>query len=249
VDPGVSPSNLGGGLAGSTPADAVRAIAEINALPATVAGPNAVAADGFQVAWVSANAIGAGEHRLFVYQGISDDRLVRVANDVYRIPGDAFAHTDPVAVVVLEARLADGRPLPDWLIFDRVLGTLSGEPPAGQAGELEIEVIARDAEGREARTWFKHSIEAIRAAGGGAVPVAQDTELGLDVDEKEAEKARAAAARAATEAGSGTAKSGDGKARPQGAAGFSEQLKGAKAQRDPLLDRIAKPSDTTRRGR
>jgi len=149
--------------------------------------------------------------------------------------------------VVLEAHLADGRPLPEWLKFDRLQGTLSGEPPAGVAGELEIEVIARDTEGREARTAFKLSIEAIRTAADGTAPAAQDIELGLDVDQKEAEKARLAAARAAAEARSGTAKTGDGKARPQGAAGFSEQLRGAKATRDLLADRIADSGDTTRR--
>src|SRR6185369_11122800 len=165
------------------------------------------------------------EHRLFVFHGIPDNYLDGSAVSELRIPSDAFAHTDPVAVVVLEARLADGRPLPDWLAFDRLQGTLSGEPPAGLSGELDIEVIARDNEGREARTAFKLSIEAIRNAEAGKSPAERNTQLGLDVDQKEAEKARLAAARAAAEARGGTAKTGEGKTRPQGAAGFSEQLR------------------------
>jgi len=193
------------------------------------------------------SAAGAGEHRLFVFQGISSDRLERDGAGVLRIPGDAFAHTDPLAVVVLEARLVDGRPLPDWLKFDRVQGLLTGEPPAGLTGEIEIEVIARDAEGREARTVFKLSIETVRASAGGTEPLAQDTELGLDVDEKEAEKARAAAARAAAEASTAGDKAAKDKARPQPSVGFSDQLRGATTVRDPLLDRLSKAQETPRR--
>ncbi|MES1264687.1 MAG: putative Ig domain-containing protein, partial [Variovorax sp.] len=257
VDPGVAPSNLGVSRPGSAaPGDAASAIAAINALPATAAGPVAEGLRGFPVAWVSAadaalnaqsSAFGVTEHRLFVFHGIPNNQLEHNGPSELRIPSDAFAHTDPVAVVLLEARLADGRPLPDWLKFDRMQGTLSGEPPEGLAGELDIEVIARDTEGREARTAFKLSIEAIRTAEKGAAPAERNIELGLDVDQKEAEKARLAAERAAAEARSGAAKPGDGKARPQGAAGFSEQLRGAKAARDLLVDRVAKSSDPARR--
>jgi hypothetical protein len=195
-------------------------------------------------------ALASGRDQLlFVYQGITPDRLIHDGAGVLRIPADAFAHTDPAAVVILEARLADGRPLPEWLSFSPTLGTLTGEPPLGLSGEIEIEVIARDGEGREARTSFKMPVEALRASADPAAPGEQHGQLGLDVDAKEREKARLAAARAAAEAGNRAGKPGEGKSRLQGAAGFSEQLRGVKAERDPLVDRLAKSSDTTRRGR
>ena len=255
VDRGVAPSNFGGAMAGSGPGDVASAIAAINALPATGAGPETAGLHGFPLARMpaaeaplnaQASAFGVAEHRLFVFHGVADYHFEGSGIGTLRIPSDAFAHTSPVAVVVLEARLADGRPLPAWLTFDPVQGTLSGEPPAGVSGELEVEVIARDTEGREARTAFKLSIEAIRTAADGTVPAAQDIELGLDVDQKEAEKARLAAARAAAEARGGAGKAIDGKSRSQGAAGFSEQLRGAKATRDLLADRIADSGETKR---
>jgi len=183
------------------------------------------------------------QQRLFVYQGISGERLEADGSGL-RIPRDAFAHTDPSAIVLLEARLADGRPLPEWLSFDRIRGTFTGEPPRGLEGDLEIEVIARDTEGHEARTTFHFSIESIKAAGDLHGPSDQRTELGVDVDAKEIEKARLEAARLAqqraVEGRGAGAKAVTGKPLPAGAAGFSEQLRGVKAARDPLLDRVTK---------
>lgn len=233
----------GAGAAGGEPAD----------VSGTPIGFPVSRVPAAEVPFAMQNVSGNGDvHRLFVYQGISGERLEHDGAGVLRIPGDAFAHTDPVAVVVLEARLADGRPLPAWLKFDRALGTLTGEPPLGLNGEITIEVMARDIEEREARTTFKLSLEALRASAGGTAPVAQDTELGLAVDAEEANKARleaalaaqaAQGARQAADARGGATKPGDGKPQPQGAAAFSEQLRGANTARDPLLDRIAKAGD------
>ncbi|MEO8144194.1 MAG: Ig-like domain-containing protein, partial [Betaproteobacteria bacterium] len=186
------------------------------------------------------------EHRLFVFQGISSDRLVSDGAGL-RIPSDAFAHTDPSAVVLLEARLSDGRPLPEWLSFDRIRGSFSGEPPRGLEGEIEIEVIARDADGREARTTFRFSAEAIREAAAAGLQAAKDGKLGLDVDAEEAEKARLEAARQAQQRATETRtapKGGAGKPAPAGAPTFSEQLRGVQSARDPLLDRVANAGDS-----
>ena len=245
---------VGAGAAGGEPGDA----------PVGPAGFQVARVSAAEVPFAMQNVAGNGDaHRLFVYQGIPGERLERDGAGVLRIPGDAFAHTDPVAVVVLEARFADGRPLPEWLKFDRALGTLTGEPPRGLSGEIEIEIVARDTEGREARATFKLSLEAVRASTGKLALAEQDAELGLAVDAEEAEKARQEAAQAAqaqaalalqgarqaADARAGAAKTGDGKPQPQGAAGFSEQLRGANTARDPLFDRIAKAGDAPPRGR
>ncbi|MFM0594969.1 DUF4347 domain-containing protein [Paraburkholderia dilworthii] len=50
----------------------------------------------------------------------------------------------------VELRLADGRPLPAWLHYDPVRGTLSGKVPANQHG-LQIAIIAHDAQGHQTR--------------------------------------------------------------------------------------------------
>jgi hypothetical protein len=66
------------------------------------------------------------------------------------LPASTFTHTERNAQVSVEVRLADGRPLPAWLKFDPVNGTLSGQPPRGLTQRLSIEVIARDQKGHRA---------------------------------------------------------------------------------------------------
>jgi hypothetical protein len=174
-----------------------------------------------------------------------DMRLLADGMAMLRVPGDAFAHTDPSAVVHLEARLANGSPLPGWLRFDGLRGVFSGTPPQGAEETLEVEILARDTEGREARTQFTLEIGAMRLR-----PGAAGLALGMDVDKDEAEKARLEAARQASEAKAagkaGTATAGVRPAKP-GAASFSDQISAAKAKRDPLLDRIT-PQDKAKPG-
>jgi VCBS repeat-containing protein len=180
--------------------------------------------------------IGAGQ-RLFAYRGIPDMQLLGDGSGSLVVPRDAFAHTDPQAIVMLEARLADGAPLPAWLRFESLRGEFAASPPEGLVGVTEVEVIARDTEGREAHAFFALQVGALRAAGGEQ----GDPALGLDVDKQEAEKARVEAARQAAQARPGTGRGAPDAARPQkqGAASFSEQVSAAKAK-DPLLERIAR---------
>jgi VCBS repeat-containing protein len=181
-----------------------------------------------------------GGQRLFVYRGIPDMRLLGGGNDPLTVPQDAFAHTDPHAIVILEARLASGAPLPSWLSFDGARGEFAGTPPDGLQGSTEVEVVARDTEGREAHAFFALQVDTLRAAAGERGDPAR-APLGVDVDKQEAEKARAEAAREPAQARPAAAKDGPGALRPQrqGAASFSEQVSAAKAK-DPLLERIAR---------
>jgi hypothetical protein len=250
VDGAVPAANLGSaGLPGAAPAGAP-SVVDLNALPPTAAGP--VEMSTFSLVRLSPHEAAshlrltggvlppdAGGHRLFVYHGVADMRPFAEGSAVLRVPADAFAHTDPTAIVYLQARLANGAPLPGWLEFDGLRGLFSGTPPEGLEGNLEIEIVARDNEGREARTRFTLEIEALRAG-----PAAAALALGLDVDKDEAEKARLEAARQAKD-GREAGKAGTATAavRPQkpGASTFSDQVSAARTQRDPLLDRISPP--------
>ena len=151
----------------------------------------------------------------------------------------AFAHSDPEAVVYLSARLADGAPLPGWLRLDPATGAFIGVPPQGFDEILKIEVIARDTEGREARTQFELNADTVRE--GAAAKAAADFTLGLDVDKEEAKKAKAEAERNARESAKAE------KPALRGTQTFSEQMKVAKGKADPLLDKIlGKPQDKPR---
>jgi hypothetical protein len=153
VDASVPASNLGSTFApsASTP---FSDFFDLNDLPPTGAGPSDLL--GFPVARVSvveaatrasgrelSNLMFSG-HRLFVFQGIPGMRLGTDGAGFLSVPQDAFAHTDPSAIVHLEAHLAGGTPLPSWLKFDGLRGAFSGVPPRGLTGPIEIEVLARD---------------------------------------------------------------------------------------------------------
>jgi fibronectin-binding autotransporter adhesin len=85
------------------------------------------------------------------------------------LPSATFTHSERNVQVSVEVRLADGRPLPAWLKFDPVTGTLSGEPPRGLNQKLSIEVVARDSKGNRATTHL--SIEIKSAPSRSEVPL------------------------------------------------------------------------------
>ena len=177
IDPSLQsqPVDITGGLKGTPPlasqttaSSNVQATSadELNALPPTASGPPEVQPQlastdaGFPLARVakvesgtntSEQALSPNEQRLFVYEGVTNGN----GNGQFQVPADAFAHTDPAAVVKLEARQVTGEPLPTWLQFNAVTGQFQGTPPAGVSGALELEITAKDADGREASLTFK----------------------------------------------------------------------------------------------
>ena len=100
-----------------------------------------------------------GGDRLFVYKGIGGTSSEIGQKMEYRIPKDAFAHTNTASVVQLEASLVNGAPLPEWLDFDPTSGAFSGKPPSDAGRIIVIKVTARDDQGRETSTTFTIRIE------------------------------------------------------------------------------------------
>ena len=100
-----------------------------------------------------------GGERLFVYKGIGSTTTETGKMMDYRVPKDAFAHTNSASVVQLEASLVDGSPLPQWLDFDPTSGTFNGRPPPSAGSVIIIKVTARDDQGRETSTTFTVRIE------------------------------------------------------------------------------------------
>ncbi|MBX3619149.1 MAG: DUF4347 domain-containing protein [Rhizobacter sp.] len=80
------------------------------------------------------------------------------------LPDATFVHSERNAQVSVEVRLADGRPLPGWLKFDPVNGTLSGQPPRGLNQRLSIEIIARDSKGNRATSHLQIDVKGTAAA-------------------------------------------------------------------------------------
>ncbi len=58
---------------------------------------------------------------------------------------ETFIDPDPGGVITLRANLANGNPLPSWLMFRSTTGRFSGTPPS-DIQPLEIKVTASDFE-------------------------------------------------------------------------------------------------------
>ncbi|QCS51065.1 hypothetical protein FEK30_16255 (plasmid) [Picosynechococcus sp. PCC 11901] len=72
-------------------------------------------------------------------------------------------------------RLADGSPLPKWLIFDSETSTLSGTPQESDLGELDLEIIATDEGNATASTTFTLSVTPEIVEGVTLIPTTPDT--------------------------------------------------------------------------
>ncbi|MBD2570303.1 SGNH/GDSL hydrolase family protein [Anabaena lutea] len=62
-------------------------------------------------------------------------------------------------LITYSTTLADGSELPDWLSFNPITQTFSGTPAYGDAGQLDVKVIATDKEGAIATDTFSIQIQ------------------------------------------------------------------------------------------
>ncbi|GAB3415478.1 hypothetical protein GCM10027318_32030 [Massilia agilis] len=107
----------------------------------------------------------ADEPALVLFQGVPDQYVESGTHLSLTVPADAFAHTQPKAIVRLAAQMQDGRPLPTWVQFNGQTGQFTGDAPPGMRGELRIKIIARDMDGREAVALFRVNVGQGRVAG------------------------------------------------------------------------------------
>jgi hypothetical protein len=108
---------------------------------------------GFRMAVVE-----AATPSLAVFRGITDQFVEGNKLASFSLPFDAFVHTRADASITLVAKLTNGDALPPWVQFDPQSGTFKLDPPPGFTDELQIKVIARDTEGREASSIFRFHV-------------------------------------------------------------------------------------------
>ena len=93
---------------------------------------------------------------LSLNKGVTDQFVEQNSNSAkFTIPYDAFMHSKQDAVIKLQAKQADDAPLPVWVKFDPQSGTFEANPPPNFKGKIELKVIARDDDGREATSIFR----------------------------------------------------------------------------------------------
>ena len=93
---------------------------------------------------------------LTLNRGVTD-QFIQSTEAVSKVsmPFDAFMHSNKDAVIKLQAKQADDAPLPKWVQFDPATGVFEVTPPKGFKGKLDVKVVARDDDGREATAIFQ----------------------------------------------------------------------------------------------
>lgn len=93
---------------------------------------------------------------LTLYSGVTDQfvQSTDIATKI-SLPADAFIHSNKEAVIKLQAKQANDAPLPKWVQFDPATGVFEVTPPKGFKGKLDLKVVARDDDGREATAIFQ----------------------------------------------------------------------------------------------
>jgi len=94
----------------------------------------------------------------------------------YTLPGDLFRDVDVGDKLVYSATLSDGKALPAWLSFNAATRTFSGKAGSGDAGKLDLKIIAKDLAGASANQSFKINVAA-QAGGKTFVGTAYDDTL------------------------------------------------------------------------
>ena len=114
-----------------------------------------------------------------LFRGVPDQDFEGSALVRFFVPADAFARTNSDQAVELSATLMDGKPLPDWLVFNSQSGVFEGVPPKNLDGELIIKVVCKDKNGHEATAVFRVKVHA-------GATVGPETHAMLDLTGREA---------------------------------------------------------------
>jgi hypothetical protein len=78
----------------------------------------------------------------------------------FTLPDTAFSDADAGDTLSYNVTLADGQPLPAWLVFDAATRTLSGTPAQGDAGDISFSIAATDQAGVSASQELRLKVEA-----------------------------------------------------------------------------------------
>jgi VCBS repeat-containing protein len=93
---------------------------------------------------------------LTINRGVTDQFIQSTdATTKVSLPFDAFIHSNKDAVIKLEAKQANDAALPNWVKFDPATGVFEVTPPQSFKGKLDLKVMARDDDGREAVVIFQ----------------------------------------------------------------------------------------------
>jgi len=128
----------------------------LNGLNSTLTATTSV--EGFPVPLVI-NTFGG----LQVYNGQRDITISPNRELVTIIDYDTFMHDDPLELVLLKLALANGDPLPDWIVFNGKTGSLKIVSPEGLFGTIVLRLYATDLAGKTQSVLFRLVVDEVNS--------------------------------------------------------------------------------------
>ena len=106
--------------------------------------------------------------------GVIDSALL-VQNTIttFQIRADSLVDPDAGDALTFSTSLADGSPLPAWLVFDASSRTFTAAPGSGDLGTIQLRLVATDLSGRTGDATFSISVQ---------VPAAEPVPEAVEVD-------------------------------------------------------------------
>ncbi|MDZ4074617.1 MAG: putative Ig domain-containing protein [Hylemonella sp.] len=89
---------------------------------------------------------------------ITADAAQQGTHYTFHIPAGAFADPDAGDILSYSAKLADGSPLPSWLVFDVQTQTFIGTPQNADVGVVPVAVTATDLAGESVTATFEINV-------------------------------------------------------------------------------------------
>lgn len=119
----------------------------------TLPGESSVSVNGI-VMLGDSTVMSLGAYGLYLVNSVTSRDIVVNEPIVFNLPAGLFWHSDANALVTLEATLADGRPLPEWITFDSSSGRFVVNAPEDAGENIDIIIRASDQQGNEVETHF-----------------------------------------------------------------------------------------------
>lgn len=131
-------------------------------------GSGASVTDSFDLVVAAVNSAPTVQKAISAQQAMEDQVFI------FQVDPGVFADADAGDTLSYSARLANGLPLPAWLVFDAASRTFSGMPDGNTTGPIAIDIIATDGAGANASARLDLTVLAVNDAPvaiGGAIRI------------------------------------------------------------------------------
>ena len=122
----------------------------------SAAGNGTATAAGGTGSFISVGS--ASQGGFIAVRALDPEKAIPGQSTKLTLPSDTFRHAEATTGFRLEARQADGSPLPTWVTFDPNSGVFVLRPPLGTSDQLQVTITAIDSKGNAASAHMSISL-------------------------------------------------------------------------------------------